>query len=69
MAKRKTPVPEEFHSIEEVQDFWDTHSSADYWDDMVDVEMDLSPALKARLETKKKVEPMRNTRLFGMVPH
>ncbi len=53
MQKNRTPIPEEFHSIEDVQDFWNTHSSADYWDDMEDVEMNLSPALKTRLETKK----------------
>ncbi len=53
MQKNKTPIPEEFQSVEEVRDFWDTHSSVDYWDEMEDVEMNLSPALRARLETKK----------------
>jgi hypothetical protein len=46
-------IPEEFKSIEEIQDFWDTHSSADYWDEMTDVDLQLSPALKARLELRK----------------
>ena len=53
MDKHKARLPEEFASIEEVQAFWDTHSTADYWDDMEDVTMQLSPALQTKLETKK----------------
>ena len=53
MATHNTPLPEEFASIEEVQEFWDTHSTADYWDEMEDVDMGLSPAFQAKLETKK----------------
>ncbi len=53
MLKNKEPIPEQFTSIEEIQDFWDTHSTADYWDEMEDVEMELSPALQAKLEMKK----------------
>lgn len=35
MAKNKIkrdPIPENFKSIEEAAEFWDTHSIADYWD-------------------------------------
>jgi hypothetical protein len=46
-------LPEEFKSIAEIQDFWDTHSSADYWDEMTDVDLQLSPTLQAKLELKK----------------
>ena len=46
-------IPEEFESVAEVQDFWDTHSSAEYWDEMMDVDMQLSPALQAKLELRK----------------
>jgi hypothetical protein len=46
-------LPEEFKSIDEIRNFWDTHSSADYWDDMEDVDLQLSPALQAKLELKK----------------
>lgn len=53
MAKRKTPLPEEFASIEEVQEFWDTHSTADYREEMEDVDMQLSPKLRAKFETGK----------------
>jgi len=46
-------LPEEFKSTDEIQDFWNTHSSADYWDEMEDVDLQLSPALQAKLEAKK----------------
>ena len=55
-------LPEEFKSIEEIQDFWDTHSSAEYWDEMADIDLQLSPALQARLEMKKLY------RLLGFSP-
>jgi hypothetical protein len=45
MTKSKDEIPEEFETIEQIQDFWDTHSTADYWDEMEDVEMELSPKL------------------------
>jgi len=37
-------VPEEFHTLEELWGFWDTHSSVDYEEvmDSVEVEIDLS---------------------------
>jgi hypothetical protein len=40
----KDILPENFSTLEELWDFWDTHSSADYEDVMepVEVEMDLS---------------------------
>lgn len=28
--KKRDPLPEEFQSLEEAGEFWDTHSSADY---------------------------------------
>jgi hypothetical protein len=44
MAKnRKTrdPIPKEFKTIEELQEFWDTHSVADYDDLFKDVHFDV----------------------------
>ncbi len=46
-------LPDEFTSLEAVQEFWDHHSSADFEADMEDVEMELTPALKLRLEARK----------------
>jgi len=31
VRKSKDKIPEEFNSIEQIQDFWDTHSTFDYW--------------------------------------
>jgi hypothetical protein len=53
MAESKQQIPEEFKSIQEIQDFWDAHSTADYWDKMEDVDIELTPVLKSKLEIKK----------------
>lgn len=39
----RDPIPENFSSVEEAAEFWDTHSAADYWDLMeeVDIQFDL----------------------------
>ncbi len=39
--KHREPIPKEFKSIEELQDFWDTHSVADYEDLFKDVHFDV----------------------------
>ncbi|MBI3536950.1 MAG: hypothetical protein HY070_05265, partial [Chloroflexi bacterium] len=36
---KRTPIPKEFRSLEEAGAFWDTHSAAEYGDQMEDVEM------------------------------
>lgn len=38
---KREPIPQEFRTLEEAGKFWDTHSAADYWDEMEDVEMDV----------------------------
>lgn len=53
MARSRPQIPEKFESIEQIQNFWDKHSTSDYWDEMQDVELQLSPALKAKLELRK----------------
>ena len=53
MQKNKYEIPEEFETIEQIQDFWDSHSTVDYWDEMEDVEMELSPSLKSKIELRK----------------
>jgi hypothetical protein len=39
-VNKKEPIPEQFNSLEEAGEFWDTHSAADYWDEMEEVEME-----------------------------
>ncbi len=34
---KKPPLPDEFRTLEEAGEFWDTHSAVDYWDEMEDV--------------------------------
>ncbi|MBN1359989.1 MAG: hypothetical protein JW993_05325 [Sedimentisphaerales bacterium] len=43
-SESRDVLPESFNTLEELSDFWDSHSSADYEDAMepVEVEIDLS---------------------------
>ena len=43
---QKDPLPENFDSLEEFSDFWDTHSSADYEDIMEPVEFEIEIGLE-----------------------
>lgn len=45
MSKNKQLIPNEFKTLDEIQNFWDQHSTSDYWDKMEDVELELSPTL------------------------
>lgn len=38
----RDPLPEEFHSLAEAGEFWDTHSSADYEDLMEEVDFTIN---------------------------
>lgn len=49
----REPLPDEFSSLEEIQEFWARHSSADYEDEMEPVEMELSDRLRAKIESRK----------------
>jgi hypothetical protein len=40
MSMRKDRIPEHFNSAEEAGEFWDTHSAADYHDEMEEAEME-----------------------------
>lgn len=39
---KKDPIPDEFASLEEAGEFWDTHSAADYWEETEEVEMNFN---------------------------
>ena len=43
MPNKKELIPEHFNTDEEAGKFWDTHSAADYWDEMeeIGVEFDI----------------------------
>ena len=38
-ANKLDPIPAQFKTLEEAGEFWDTHSAADYWDDMEEVDV------------------------------
>ena len=40
-AIQRDPLPEDFGSLEEFWAFWDTHSTADYEDQMEDMDVDI----------------------------
>jgi hypothetical protein len=40
MTKRRDKIPEHFNSAEAAGEFWDTHSAADYLDEMEEEEME-----------------------------
>ena len=39
--RKKRPIPEEFKTLEEAGEFWDTQSAANHWDQMEDVTMEV----------------------------
>lgn len=42
MEKReREPIPEEFKTLEEAGEFWDTHSAVDYWDDTEEASLEV----------------------------
>jgi hypothetical protein len=41
MPKKPEKIPEEFKTYEEAAEFWDTHDSTDYIDDLEEVEMNV----------------------------
>jgi CopG antitoxin of type II toxin-antitoxin system len=52
--KKRDPLPEEFNSLEEAGEFWDTHSSADYEDYMKEVHFEVD--LKGRTHDVRVVD-------------
>jgi len=47
MTKAKKKQLPYFKTREEAAHFWDTHSSADYWDQLEEVELTIDPAIKS----------------------
>jgi hypothetical protein len=50
-ARKKDLLPEAFESIEEAGNFWDTHSLADYKDQVRAVDLDLQITKRTRYIT------------------
>jgi len=41
MPKKPKKIPEEFKTYEEAADFWDTHDSTDYLNNLEEIEMEV----------------------------
>lgn len=50
----REPIPEEFGSIAEASEFWDTHSLADYWDLTREVEFEVDLGESVQLVAVEK---------------
>ena len=46
-------IPEQFNSAEEAGEFWDTHSAADYWDEMDEIQTKTIDNIKAVINQHK----------------
>jgi hypothetical protein len=45
--RKRDPLPEQFNSVEEAGEIWDTHSGADYEEYMEEVHFEVSPHLRS----------------------
>ena len=48
-SRVKDPIPENFESIEAAAEFWDTHSLADYLDEMTEVQIEVTAPRRRRV--------------------
>ena len=67
--KRRDPIPQNFKSIEELQEFWDTHSVADYDDQFKDVHFDVDIRSRINLvavEPTLMQELVKHSRAMGV---
>ena len=54
--KKRDPLPKPGASIEEIAEFWDTHSLADYWDMTKEVEFEVDITKESRwIEMDKEI--------------
>ncbi|MDE3091894.1 MAG: hypothetical protein KGJ80_21180 [Chloroflexota bacterium] len=47
--KHRDPIPREFKTVEELQEFWDTHSVTDYDDQFKDAHFDVDLTSRTNL--------------------
>ncbi len=66
--KNREPIPEQFESIEAAADFWDTHSLADYWDQVHKVEIKVRARRRVTLDPDVWKQISRQARIRGVSP-
>jgi hypothetical protein len=69
-SKDREPIPEQFDSIEAAADFWDTHSLADYWDQLREVEIKVEARRRHRITLAPEVweQVAHQARIRGVSP-
>ena len=53
--KKRDPIPEMFDSIESAAEFWDTHSLADYEDQLQEVDIEVRARRRRRVTLAPEV--------------
>jgi hypothetical protein len=64
MKMKKTKELPKFNSREEAAEFWDTHSSADYWDQLEEVELIVDPSIKSPRDLSPRCPHHKNQVLY-----
>lgn len=49
--KKRDPIPDQFNSVEQAAEFWDSHDLADYWDLTREVEFEVDIQRRVFLTT------------------
>ncbi len=65
----RDPLPTEFKSVQDLQDFWDTHSVADYDDLLEDVQFDVDLRSRSNfiaVETTLMKELVKRAHIMGV---
>lgn len=70
--KQKDPIPGKEATRSEVADFWDTHSAADYWDELKPIKVrfakNLSQGITIRFDDKSLLKLRKNAQKRGIGP-
>jgi len=69
-SKGRDPIPEQFESIEAAADFWGTHSLADYWDQIREVQIEVRARRRRRITLDPEVweQVASEARIRGILP-
>jgi len=52
------PKIPKFKTEEEEAEFWETHSIADYWDELSRVDVEINPKLKEKIRRRAPLKPI-----------
>lgn len=68
--KKRDPIPETFESMEAAAEFWDTHSLADYEDQLQEVDVEVRAQQRRRVTLAPEVweQVVSQARIRGISP-